>query len=62
MQPLKYDANGRVLVDAAAPIVAWANGLPFTADGALAVSGDLPVVEGLLPFDADARVTVGEDA
>lgn len=58
MQPLKYDANGRVLVDAAAPIVAWANGLPFTADGALAVSGDLPEgVQNGVPF-VDGKVSV----
>ena len=38
--PLKYNVSGRVLTDGSAEaIVAYANGLPFTASGRLAVDG-----------------------
>ncbi|MDS1142400.1 hypothetical protein RE432_18355 [Pusillimonas sp. SM2304] len=59
MQPVKYDADGRIVVNDTDAIVSWANGLPFTADGSLAVSGDLPVVvNGGVPAGADGKVTV----
>ena len=58
MAPLKYDSDGRIVIDAVADIASWANGLPFTADGALAVSGDLPAgVQNGVPF-VDGKVSV----
>lgn len=58
MTPIKYDADGRIVVDPVGAVVAWANGLPLTADGALAVSGSVPVafVAGA-PNDGE-RITV----
>lgn len=61
MQPINYDADGRIVVDAAGPIVSVANGLPFTAEGALAVStGPAVVVQNGIPADADGRTAVSE--
>ncbi|WP_127811840.1 hypothetical protein [Bordetella bronchiseptica] len=58
MTPIKYDAEGRVMVDSAGAVVAWVNGLPLTADGSLAVSGSVPVAfVGAAPNDGE-RVTV----
>lgn len=58
MTPIKYDADGRVVVDAAGEIASWANGLPFTADGALAVApaGDVQNFANGVPFSADGKV------
>ena len=58
MTPIKYDANGRIVTDSAGDIVAWANGLPFTADGSLAVSpaGTVQNFTGGNPLDNDGRV------
>lgn len=61
MQPVKYDADGRVIVDSAGDIVSWANGMPFTANGALAVSGAVPIAfTSGIPSDVDNKVTVAE--
>lgn len=61
MQPVKYDADGRIATDAAGDIVSWANGLPFTADGALAVSTAEPIAfTNGIPTDEDGKVTVTE--
>lgn len=61
MQPLQYDADGRIVVDSAGAIVSVANGLPLTADGALAVSGELPIVAlAGVPADENGKVTVSE--
>ena len=35
---VKYDGTGRIVVTTTAPIVSWANGLPFAGDGALCVT------------------------
>jgi hypothetical protein len=35
---LRFDANGRLVVNSVAAIDHWENGLPFCADGALAVA------------------------
>jgi len=35
---IKYDALGRIVVSATAPIFNFCNGLPFAADGALCVT------------------------
>lgn len=61
MQPILYDADGRIVVDTEGDIVSWANGLPFTADGALAVSsGAVLAVQNGVPHDGDGKVTVSE--
>lgn len=61
MQPILYDADGRIVVDTEGDIVSWANGLPFTAVGALAVSsGAVLTVQNGVPHDGDGKVTVSE--
>lgn len=43
------------------PIVSWANGLPFTASGALAVEvGPVVNVQNGVPFTASGRVAITE--
>lgn len=58
MTPIRYDADGRVMVDAEGTIVAWANGLPLTADGSLAVApaADVQNFSNGLPLNEDGRV------
>ena len=61
MQPVKYDADGRIITDATGAIVSYANGLPFTADGALAVSTADPIAFASgIPTDESGKVTVTE--
>lgn len=61
MQPIQYDATGRIVTDAVGDIVSWANGLPFTAEGALAVStGPVLAAQSGVPLDADGKVVVSE--
>lgn len=62
MTPIKYTPAGRVLIDPAGEVVAWANGLPLTADGALAVEAADPGLFGNgVPFTTDGRVAVEVD-
>lgn len=62
MAPIKYTASGRVLVDPDGEIVAWANGLPFTAEGALAIAAADPIVFGNgIPFSQEGRMSVEAD-
>jgi len=58
MRPLKYDGDGRVVVDDTKPIVSWANGLPLTEDGALAVApaGDVQGFANGVPLSTDGKV------
>lgn len=58
MSPIKLDAGGRVVVDSAGDIVAWANGLPFTAEGALAVAPEEQVqnFSNGVPLSAEGKV------
>ena len=58
MSPLKYDSAGRIIVDSVEPVVSWANGLPLTADGALAVavSGDVQGFANGIPYDEEGKV------
>lgn len=60
MAPIKYTPTGRVLVDPVGDVVSWTNGLPFTAEGALAIAAADPegFVNGV-PM-ADDRVATGE--
>lgn len=59
MSPLKYDADGRIVSDSEGKIVSWANGLPFTGEGALAIStAPVVAVQGGVPTDESGKVVV----